>query len=520
MIVRRENEIKKFVPKDYFNVRADLGRFFVTWQDAKKQTAIFDQKKAEQLAKKIAGKECRVYDVKTALKSTPPPMLYDLTELQRDANKLYGMSPKETLGVMQRLYESHKALTYPRTDSRYLTDDIVPTLPERLRAVSAGEFAPIVSNILRSGRKIAGQCVNNAKVSDHHAIIPTEQRVNLMDLSQVEKRIYMLVVKRFLTCFYPNYHFKSVRAEFLCEGERFYATGRIEMDRGWKAVYDTRDEEENDEQTLPELIRSSVFTVKSTQVKALKTSPPARYTEATLLSAMENPSKFIEDKQMKEFIGGGLGTPATRADIIDKLFSAFYMEKRGSSIVPTSKAMQLIDLVPKDLKEPLLTAKWERQLEEISKGKLSKKAFIEEIKRYTRTLVKDVAESDAEFVHDNLTSNVCPDCGKFLLKVKGKRGTMLVCQDRECGHRENVSMESNVRCPTCHKKMEIFGEGEKRNYVCRCGYRERVNRFHEKNAGGGASKQAVQQYLRSQQKEQAPQKSAFQLALEKAQKKD
>lgn len=518
MIVRREEEIKKFVPRDYYQLRADLGRFFVTYQDAKKQTAIFDKDKAETLASKIKGKECRCTEIKETLKSVSPPMLYDLTELQRDANKLYGMSPKETLSVMQRLYETHKALTYPRTDSRYLTDDIVPTLPERLRAVSIGELAPIVSDITRSRRKIAGQCVNNKKVSDHHAIIPTEQRINLIDLSQAGKRIYLLVVKRFLTCFYPNYHYKSVRADFLCEGERFYATGRIEMDKGWKAVYQTQDEDENEEQNLPTLHRGDSFLVKLVQVKALKTAPPARYTEATLLSAMENPSKFIEDKKMKEYIGGGLGTPATRADIIDKLYNAFYIEKRGNSVVPTSKAMQLIDIVPHDLREPLLTATWEQQLEEINRGKLQKNVFIDQIKGYTKKLVKDVESSELTFRHDNLTTNVCPVCGKFMLKVKGKRGTMLVCEDRSCGHRETVSMESNVRCPNCHKKMEIFGQGETRNYVCRCGFRERVNKFHEKHVSAGASKKAVQQYLRNQnKKEEKPQKSAFQLALEKAQ---
>ncbi|MFQ8599494.1 MAG: DNA topoisomerase [Oscillospiraceae bacterium] len=176
-------------------------------------------------------------------KTMPPPMLYDLTELQRDANKQYQMSPKETLAVMQRLYENYKALTYPRTDSRFLTDDIVPTLQERLRAVSKGEFAPIAGEILKQRRPIAKACVNNAKVSDHHAIIPTEQDVDMLKFSVAEKRIYMLVVRRFLTCFYPNYEYKSLRADLSCGRERFYATGRAVVQQGWKKVYDLRDEE-------------------------------------------------------------------------------------------------------------------------------------------------------------------------------------------------------------------------------------------------------------------------------------
>lgn len=517
LIVRREEEIKKFVPRDYYMVRADLGQFFCTWQDMKNQTAIFDKQRAEQLAGGLEGKTFTVDKVKVTPKTTPPPMLYDLTELQRDANKQYQMSPKETLAVMQRLYENYKALTYPRTDSRFLTDDIVPTLQERLRAVSKGEFAPIAGEILKQRRTIAKACVNNAKVSDHHAIIPTEQDVDMLKFSVAEKRIYMLVVRRFLTCFYPNYEYKSLRADLSCGRERFYATGRAVVRQGWKKVYDLRDEEENDEQTLPTLCEGDVFRCKSVQMKALKTTPPARYTEATLLSAMENPAKFIEDKRMQEYIGGGLGTPATRADIIEKLFSSFYVEKRGTAIVPTSKGMQLIQLVPQDLKEPLLTAKWEQQLEAISRGKAEREKFISEIRQYATGLVKTVADSDEKYVHDNMTSTPCPVCGKKMLSVNSKKGKMLVCQDRECGHRENVSMQTNARCPNCHKRMEMFGTGEKKCYVCRCGFRQKADKFHEQSgAGKGVSKKYVQQYLHSQQKEADAGQSALALALKKA----
>ena len=262
LIVRREEEIKRFVPKDYYMVQADLGKFFVTWQDGKGQTAIFDKAKAEALAEKIKGKEFRVYDVKAADKATPPPMLYDLTELQRDANKQYQMSAKDTLSVMQRLYEIHKVLTYPRTDSRYLTEDIVPTLPERLRAVSRGEFAPYVAEIQRERRSIAKACVNNAKVSDHHAIIPTEQAADLARFSLEEKRIYLMVVKRFLACFYPPYEYRRTRAELLAEGERFYAAGRTVLQQGWRKVQDSRDEDEADDQAVPLFHRGDVYTAR------------------------------------------------------------------------------------------------------------------------------------------------------------------------------------------------------------------------------------------------------------------
>ena len=516
MIVAREQEIKKFVPKDYYTVNADLGKFFVTYKNSKNQSAIFEKETAEKLVQKIKGKAFRLTDIKTTDKRTPPPMLYDLTELQRDASNLYNYSPKQTLSIMQSLYERHKALTYPRTDSRYLTDDIVPTLPDRLKAVSVGSFMSTAKEIIAGRKNIAKACVNNAKVSDHHAIIPTEERINLSDLSAEENRIYSLVVKRFLTCFYPAYEYRQIKADFLCEGEHFYAAGREILNKGWKKVYDREDEEEQEEQVLPALKRGDTFTCQNTQLKSSKTKPPARYTEATLLSAMENPSKFIQDNKMKEFIEGGLGTPATRADIIEKLFSTFYIEKQGKSIVPTSKGMQLIDLVPPDLKEPLLTAKWEKELDAIKSGKANKTAFVNHMKQYATSLVNTVITSDAKYIHDNMTKTLCPECGKYLLEVNGKKGKMLVCQDRDCGYRQNVSFLSNARCPNCHKKMEIFGEGEKRTYICRCGFRERVEHFHKDKGDKGANKREVQQYLKNQNKQKDDGPSAFELALQKA----
>ncbi len=513
LLIERENSIKNFRPKEYYTIKADLGKLFAMWRDKNKNSATFDRAKAEQIAETVRGGAFKVTSIRNTEKQTPPPALYDLTELQRDANKLYGYSPKQTLGIMQRLYEHHKALTYPRTDSRYLTDDIVPTLGERVRAVMTGDNREAANEILRNKYKIAKGCVNNSKVSDHHAIIPTEEKVSPMTLSSEEKRIYDLVVKRFLACFYPSYKYKQIKAEFECSGETFFASGREEIDPGWKKIYsnrmfDTDDENENEleninpEQNMPALGYSDKFICKNTIVKSGRTKPPARYTEASLLSAMENPAAFVSDKKMREYLGGGLGTPATRADIIDKLYSAFYVEKQGNSMVPTSKGAQLINLVPQDLKEPVMTAKWEMELEKISKGKADKEKFISEIRRYAADLVKTVKNSQAEYRHDNMTHKVCPECGKFLLEVNGKRGKMLVCQDRECGYRQNISLKTNVRCPECHKTMELFGEGEKRTYYCKCGYRERYDAYKKrmKAIHGGASKNEVRNYLKNQQK--------------------
>lgn len=523
LLVQRENEIKKFVPKEYYTIEADIGKLFVSWRSKDGGLSTFDREKAERISKEIKGKPFKLTSLRSSDKQTYAPMLYDLTELQRDANKLYGYSPKQTLNIMQKLYEQHKALTYPRTDSRYLTDDIVPTLNERLRAVTIGDTKAAAEDILRRKLKINKSCINNSKVSVHHAIIPTEQKVPMISLSTEEKRIYNLVVKRFLACFMGPYKYKQIKAEFECESEKFTAGGKEEVSLGWKAVYssdysfddeDTADAQER-KQILPKMKYSDEFICKNTFVKSGKTKPPARYTEATLLSAMENPSRFVNDKNMKEYLGGGLGTPATRADIIEKLYSSFYVEKQGNSMVPTSKGVQLIDLVPPDLKEPLLTAKWEQELEKISKGKTQKQKFIAEIEKYSADLVKTVKNSSAEYKHDNMTKKTCPDCGKYLLEVNGKKGKMLVCQDRDCGYRRSVSIITNARCPECHKKMELRGEGEKKSFYCSCGYREKYSAFKERRGQSGASKRDVQNYLRNQNKKEDDSNNPFAAAFDK-----
>lgn len=506
LMVRREREIRAFVPKEYYTVEADLGKLFVSWRDKNGSGSTFDRSKAEKIAQKIKGKQFKLTSKQTQEKQTAVPMLYDLTELQRDANKLYGYSPKQTLNIMQKLYEQHKALTYPRTDSRYLTHDIVPTLAERLRAIN-GDSRNLALQIAKNKNSVAKACVNDAKVSDHHAIIPTEERVMYSALSLEEKHIYDLVVKRFLACFLPPFKYNQIKVQFECEGEKFTASGKETVNSGWKAAYsaDTlTEEEETDEiqierkQTMPKMDYKDNFVCGNVFIKQGKTKAPSRYTEASLLSAMENPSRFVENKSMKEYLGGGLGTPATRADIIEKLYSSFYVEKQGKSMVPTSKGMQLIDIVPPDLKEPVLTAEWEQELDKIAKGSLKKSEFIKRIEKYTTDLVSTVKNSTDTYHHDNMTRKVCPECGKFMLEVNGKKGKMLVCQDRECGYRQNLSMITNARCPECHKKLELRGEGDKKSFYCSCGYREKYSAFKERKAAGGASKRDVQNYLRKQ----------------------
>lgn len=523
LIVNREKEIRDFKAKEYFNVHAEFNGFSALWKNEKNLSAISEINVANLLCNKVKDKDFKVVEVTKALKKKPSPMLYDLTELQRDANKMYKMSPKETLNVMQRLYENHKALTYPRTDSRYLSDDIVPTLPERLRAMRVGNLSAPVNDVIRSGRGIAKACVNNSKVSDHHAIIPTEQVPDLSSFSTDEKRIYLLVAMRFLCCFCEDYSYDQVKAVLECEGERFHVTGNTVVNEGWKkiSISEDDDEEESDaseQKNLPELKKGDVYKCKKTTVKALKTSPPSRYTEASLLSAMENPSRFITDKAMKEYIGGGLGTPATRADIIEKLYSTFYIEKKDNVIYPTPKGVQIIGIVPGELKEPLLTAKWEMRLDAIAKGDAKKDEFITEMKKYASELVKNVAHSEAKYVHENITRTPCAVCGKMMLEVNGKKGKMLVCQDRECGYRESLSVVTGARCPECHKALELIGKDEKKMFVCKCGFKQKYEVFsaQKKEQNKSANKHFVNAFLKNQNKKEEKVESAFAAALKKA----
>jgi len=522
MIVAREEEIKKFIPKDFWSISAQFNGFSVLWQDrVTNQTRTFSKEQADNIVQKITGQMGEVVEVKKELKKELPPLAYDLTELQRDANRKYAYSAKQTLNIMQKLYEQHKLVTYPRTDSRHITTDIVPTLTERLKSIAIGPYAKLVQGILRTRINVTNRFVDNSKVTDHHAIIPTEQFVNLSSLSGEEKNIYDLIVKRFIAVLSPPYEYEQTSVKLSVSGETFNARGRIVKSWGWKTVYEGfgKLEEEIDDdgndQSLPDVTRGQKEKIVSPKVINGKTKPPARFTEATLLTAMEHPGKFVENKALKEALEStsGLGTPATRADIIEKLFNTFYVERRGKDIYPTSKGIQLIGLVPIDLKSPELTAKWEQQLALISKGRVNPSAFVSEMKGYATKLVGAVIANSEVFKHDNVSRDKCAECGKYMLEVSGKKGKMLVCPDRDCGFRKNISVVSNARCPTCHKKMEMRGDGDNKSFYCGCGYREKLDAF-KKRRGDSVDKKEVTNFLR-QQDEGEPINSALAEALAK-----
>jgi DNA topoisomerase-3 len=436
-LVKREREIREFKPVDFWTVEADFGLFRGQW-NKNGETRLFQLQQAEEIAAKGRGKEGIISELVSKEKAEPHPLAYDLTELQRDANKRYGYSAKHTSTILQNLYERHKLVTYPRTDSRHLSGDLVSTLKERLAAIAVGPYSQLVKPLLNKTLSPGKRVIDDSKVTDHHAIIPTGERVHLPSLSSDEGRLFDLIARRYVALFYPPCVYQEVTATALVESEEFRATGRRVKNAGWKQVYGQGLDEERQ---LPPMEKGQKLRVKSCSPKEGQTQPPPRYTEASLLTVMEKHN---------------LGTPATRADIIEKLLQTETIERKDNQLLPTGKGTQLLELAPKELSSPELTAKWERELEAIARGQGDKNRFLQGIRQQAETMVKAVASSDATYKHHNATRSRCPQCGQFLLERKSKQGVMLVCPDRNCGYKFRESKQlTNRRCPQCHKKMEL-----------------------------------------------------------------
>lgn len=524
MIAAREAEIRSFQPKAFYGLKATVDGVTFSWTDTRSNShRTFEKEKIEKVRAEATSGKLQITDLHKKTKKSFSPALYDLTALQQEANKRFGFSAKETLNIMQQLYENHKVLTYPRTDSRYLTTDMVGTLSERLSACAVGPYKALAGKLSKQKIKATKAFVDNAKVSDHHAIIPTEQYVQLDHMTNDERKIYDMVVRRFMAVLCPACEYEETAIKAQSGKEIFTAKGTILTHTGWREAYeigynDFDDEDANDTEstfTLSER-QNNILTnwkvgtflpIDKLQITEGKTKPPAYFTEGTLIAAMENPVKYLQnkDKTKIQTLGetGGLGTVATRADIIEKLFHSFLMEKKGNEIHITSKGKQLLELVPEDLKSPELTADWELRLQAIAKGKETDQHFMNEIEQYTKTLIDEIKTGGGTFRHDNLTRTKCPECGKFMLEVNGKHGKMLVCQDRECGYRETISRHTNARCPVCHKKMDLIGKGEAQKFVCVCGHKEKMAAFEQRKQkeGKGANKRDVNNYLKKQAKE-------------------
>lgn len=521
MIAKREQEIKEFKPKKFYGLKAKTENGLnLVWKDSKtNDTRTFNEEKVRELHKRISNQSATIESIQKTKKKTYAPNLYDLTELQRDCNRIFGYSAKETLSITQRLYEQYKVVTYPRTDSKHLTTDMVNTLKERLEAISIKPYTQWATKILRQPIKTNKSFVDNSKVSDHHAIVPTEQSAFLPKMSDKEVKVYDLIVKRFLAVLLPPFEYEQTSILAKIGSESFTAKGQTVVHKGWKEIYDRDD---SDEAYVPVVKEGDKLVVSSLAVTNSETTPPEPFNEGTLLSAMENPAKFMggESKDLVKTLGetGGLGTVATRADIIEKLFNSFLIEKRGKGIHVTTKGKQLLELVPDELKSPALTAQWEQKLTAIAKGKLGKSTFVNDMKDYAKKSVHTIKNSKEKFKHDNVTGKHCPDCGKLMLEVNGKKGKMLVCQDRECGHRKRISTLTNARCPVCHKKLELRGEGEGQIFVCKCGHREKLSAFQNRKKNSNtkaANKRDVSQYMKKQNKQEEPLNTAFADALSK-----
>jgi len=459
LIVGREEEINKFTPESYWQVHADFGSYTGLWRSRGGVTRIKEEKRAREIAEKVQGREGRIVKVEAKDKTVSPPLAYDLTALQREANNRLGFSAHNTLNILQGLYERHKLVTYPRTDSRYITRDIVPTLKDRLKAVLSSRHRKAVQQLLAGEIKPGSRFLNDAKVTDHHALLPTEQRAEPQRLNGDERALWEMIVARFLAVLSPPYRYRSITLITEAEGEQFLSRGIEVVDPGWKAieesVSDEEEEEEAPQQELSSHRQGEAVRAAGTEVKQGFTKPPPRYTEATLLDAMEHAGRFIEDKELRATIArGGIGTPATRAAIIEKLLSHYYIERRGRTLLPTPRGLELLELVPGELRSPELTARWEQRLSRITEGQERPADFNRDIRRNAKELVEMVKTSTAAYKPRNLSNNPCPVCGKMMMPVLDKKGRkMLVCQSLSCGYEQSEGQgDSLSRRPSRKQK--------------------------------------------------------------------
>jgi DNA topoisomerase-3 len=451
LVMEREKVIQQFVPKEYWTIRAHIGPLQADWEK-NGEKRIFARETADGVLSKVKGQKAVIQSINRKEKTEPQPLPYDLTELQRDANKRFGFSAKKTSNVLQKLYEQHKLVTYPRTDSRYLTKDMEATMMDRLHGIAASykdEVKPILAN---QGRVLAKRVFNNEKVTDHHAIIPTEERVHLGDLSPDERKLYEMILRRFLAIFHNPYKYETIHAAIDVNGETFTARETAVIDLGYRKV-ERNTEEETGKQSLKNISKGQSFTLQNAESAAKLTEPPLRYSEADILTQMEKYS---------------LGTPATRAEIIERLLETEALERQNGRLFPTKKGKQLMDLVNEDLKSPELTAKWEQELEKIARGKADPKEFLQNIRKQTQSLVSEIKKSDKSYRAHNLTGSKCPECDSFLKERNTKDGKILVCSNLDCSFRKRKDPKlSNRRCPQCRKKMEIHQGKAGAYFQCR-----------------------------------------------------
>ncbi len=439
IVVEREEKIKKFVPRDFWEVRAEFvcaaGIYEGRWLDTKFKKDETDPEKrperlwsktaADSIALAVRGKQGKVTEEAKPTTSMAPA-LFDLTSLQREANSRFGFSAKNTLGLAQALYEKHKVLTYPRTDSRCLPEDYMPTVNQALEVVKENpNYHQFAKQILDKGWvKPNKRIFDNTKISDHFAIIPTT--IAPKNLSEPEQKLYDLVVRRFMAVFFPAAEFQVTTRYTEVAGHQFKTEGKVMTNPGWLAIYGKEASSDDDKagnangNLVPVAKGESVLT-DQVNANGLVTKPPARYTEATLLSAMEGAGKLVEDDELRDAMAGkGLGTPATRAATIEGLLTERYLLREGRELMPTAKAFQLMTLLRglgvNELTAPELTGEWEYKLSQMEKGKISREEFMREIAQMTQVIVKRAKEYDNDTIPGDYHTlhTPCPNCGSVV----------------------------------------------------------------------------------------------------------
>jgi DNA topoisomerase III len=423
MIVRREREIQAFVPEPYWLVHGTFDpRYEGLWFEGE-DTRLKDGERADEIVAKVKGKTGRVESVERKEQSERAPLLYDLTSLQRDANRRFGFSARRTLSAAQSLYEGKKAITYPRTNSRFLSGDLVPQLkPTAATLVPIQEYKQAARYVLGLEQLPLGRVVNDAKVDDHHAIIPTDISHDLSGFSPDERRIFDLVARRFLAVFHPPARYARTTIVTEVENERFRTRGKVTLEAGWRGVYgleavngaQKQDEDAEGEGELPALEQGQAVRCVEAESEAKETKPPPRYTEASLLSGMETAGKLVDDEELREAMKErGLGTPATRAEIIETLIRREYVERAGKDLQPTPKGLGVITMLEEHpITSAELTGDWEKRLSDIEHGNGDRSEFMEGIAGFATSTVEEIANLDDEKIKvERAELGLCPRCG-------------------------------------------------------------------------------------------------------------
>lgn len=434
LLVEREKEIEAFKPEKFYTVHARFSREKNTYDGVwfkDKQNRLPEREAAEKVAEKVRGGTGTVRKVQRKTQSEKPPLLYDLTELQRNANAKFGFTAERTLKAAQALYEERKLVTYPRTSSRYLSQDMVKTLEKRVAAAGALEdLAPFAERLLAQERlPVSKRVVDDSKVTDHHAIVPTGKK-SAGGLPPDEAKVYDLVARRFLAVFFPQARFENTTVVTEVREETFLSRGRVVLEAGWRALYPdgVGGKKEKEPPVLPPIEEGQEWPVAKAGVKEGETKPPPRYSESALLGAMETAGKLVEDEELRQQMKeSGLGTPATRAAIIERLIKVGYLEREKKVLVPTAKGRALVGLLgDSTLASPELTARWEKRLARMERGGEPRTDFMRDIGSFAARLVEEVRGMEGEKLsapsRDREPLGVCPKCGSPVVETKRSYG--------------------------------------------------------------------------------------------------